>query len=247
MEKRSRRKVVDSASYIVQAVGVAVEGDVDHVIKDTLPSVACPVLEGVGNGNRDDEVVDFVMKVDMDNGAETPALSAPGSSSSSPLSSVTSSAASSVSDASSEVDVDLDVESQVDVTLKPDDKSNSFHPLPTVPSSLPGSSKAKQKYMHMNLHHSVVGVGTKPLTRRQRKILGLPKLKKGVPSLDEVGEMTGESAGKIVIPGGKWKGKAEQSRMMTASTVLGIPEREGEWARNGTGRLDVRGFRELKI
>ncbi|KAG7087380.1 hypothetical protein E1B28_013353 [Marasmius oreades] len=55
------------------------------------------------------------------------------------------------------------------------------------------------------------------LTRRQRKKLGLPKSHSG--------------AGKIVIPGGKHAqtGPAD------------------EWLANGAGRVDVRGFRELKI
>ncbi|KAG1816829.1 uncharacterized protein BJ212DRAFT_1587528 [Suillus subaureus] len=63
----------------------------------------------------------------------------------------------------------------------------------------------------------------KPLTRRQRKALGLPKSRTAYMS-----------AGKIVIPGGKFK-KASK------------PADDEEWQKNGTGRLDVRGFRELKI
>jgi hypothetical protein len=42
------------------------------------------------------------------------------------------------------------------------------------------------------------------------------------------------SAGKIVIPGGKFK------KVSNAAD-------DEEWQKNGTGRLDVRGFRELKI
>ncbi|KAG2343854.1 cysteine proteinase [Suillus weaverae] len=63
----------------------------------------------------------------------------------------------------------------------------------------------------------------KPLTRRQRKALGLPKSRTAYMS-----------AGKIVIPGGKFK---------KASNAVD----DEEWQKNGTGRLDVRGFRELKI
>ncbi|KAG1751772.1 hypothetical protein EDB19DRAFT_2000585 [Suillus lakei] len=63
----------------------------------------------------------------------------------------------------------------------------------------------------------------KPLTRRQRKALGLPKSRTAYMS-----------AGKIVIPGGKFK-KASKAAD------------DEEWQKNGTGRLDVRGFRELKI
>ena len=50
--------------------------------------------------------------------------------------------------------------------------------------------------------------------------------------------MAGASAGRIVIPGGKYKRMA-------------VDEEDGdaleEWRKNGTGRVDVRGFRELKI
>ncbi|KAG2125763.1 hypothetical protein DEU56DRAFT_824268 [Suillus clintonianus] len=63
----------------------------------------------------------------------------------------------------------------------------------------------------------------KPLTRRQRKALGLPKLRPAYTS-----------AGKIVIPGGKFKQASKAAD-------------DEEWQKNGTGRLDVRGFRELKI
>ena len=89
----------------------------------------------------------------------------------------------------------------------------------------------------------------KPLTRRQRKALGLPKARKelGVGSGPVAGggaaaaaaAAAAMSAGKIVIPGGKWKGRGEVG--------LSGGEDEQEWKRNGTGRLDVRGFRELKI
>lgn len=63
----------------------------------------------------------------------------------------------------------------------------------------------------------------KPLTRRQRKALGLPKSRTAYMS-----------AGKIVIPGGKFKKASKAAN-------------DEEWQTNGTGRLDVRGFRELKI
>ncbi|KAH8101214.1 hypothetical protein BXZ70DRAFT_999998 [Cristinia sonorae] len=67
------------------------------------------------------------------------------------------------------------------------------------------------------------------LTRRQRKQLGLPKPRSAV-----VGSAKA-SAGKIVIPGGKFKAKHKNEKD------------DEEWVRNGTGRVDVRGFRELKI
>ena len=68
-------------------------------------------------------------------------------------------------------------------------------------------------------------VSTPPrrLTKRERKAAGLPRH---------------GSAGKIVIPGGRFR---------TADGVGSRVDADGEWARNGTGRVDVRGFRELRI
>ncbi|KAI0270389.1 hypothetical protein BC834DRAFT_510962 [Gloeopeniophorella convolvens] len=62
------------------------------------------------------------------------------------------------------------------------------------------------------------------MTKRQRKAAGLPK--------------HGRGAGKIVIPGGRFR---------ATTAEVGAGEAEGEWTRNGTGRVDVRGFRELRI
>jgi hypothetical protein len=66
------------------------------------------------------------------------------------------------------------------------------------------------------------------LTKRERKAAGLPRQRGG--------------AGKIVIPGGRFRaGDAP------AGGVGSRVDAEGEWVRNGTGRVDVRGFRELRI
>ncbi|TRM58264.1 hypothetical protein BD626DRAFT_438394 [Schizophyllum amplum] len=64
-----------------------------------------------------------------------------------------------------------------------------------------------------------------PLTQRQRKALGLPKHRPGQ-----------RSAGTIVIPGGRFKRQP-----------VSVAAPDEEWVRNGNGRVDVRGFRELKI
>ena len=74
----------------------------------------------------------------------------------------------------------------------------------------------------------------KPLTRRQRKARGLPH-----PRTAQIAAGKTRSAGKIVIPGGR--------RVLRSSTKLDSSYVSGEWQTNGTGRLDVRGFRELKI
>jgi len=96
-------------------------------------------------------------------------------------------------------------------------------------------------------------VQTKTLTRRQRKALGLPKPRSVLVAKRSAG------AGKIVIPGGKYSGKKARGRVGASDDddndegveveVREEEEEDGkaEWRMNGTGRVDVRGFRELKI
>ncbi|KAH9976885.1 hypothetical protein BGW80DRAFT_1456949 [Lactifluus volemus] len=69
------------------------------------------------------------------------------------------------------------------------------------------------------------------LTKRERKEAGLPRLR--------------SSAGKIVIPGGRYRADA-----VAAASIKGAgshADEQAEWTRNGAGRVDVRGFRELRI
>ena len=78
------------------------------------------------------------------------------------------------------------------------------------------------------------------LTRRQRKALGLPK-----PRAVLMGK---GGAGKIKIPGGKHSSRARTVKVEEdAAEEEGGEGDKGEWRTNGTGRVDVRGFRELKI
>lgn len=79
-----------------------------------------------------------------------------------------------------------------------------------------------------------------PPTRRERKRLGLPK-----PRTAQVGGVRA-SAGKIVIPGGRFKRSGGGSAAEQANDNEGAGDAE-EWMKNGTGRVDVRGFRELRI
>ena len=73
------------------------------------------------------------------------------------------------------------------------------------------------------------------MTQRQRKRLGVPRSAQVA--------RTRTSAGKIVIPGGRFKGTRSLGNAQKKLTK----EDSEEWQKNGTGRLDVRGFRELKI
>ncbi|KAI6118954.1 hypothetical protein EDD16DRAFT_1584177 [Pisolithus croceorrhizus] len=88
----------------------------------------------------------------------------------------------------------------------------------------------------------------KPLTRRQRKALGLPKSKSALMAR----RASAMSAGVIVIPGGRYAKKSGgNSKPVTMVRVMGDDEegavQDEEWKLNGTGRLDIRGFRELRI
>jgi hypothetical protein len=77
------------------------------------------------------------------------------------------------------------------------------------------------------------------LTRRQRKALGLPKQRPGLAS-------RGRGTGKILIPPARYKrsASAREGRQGDDNEDANV---DAEWTRNGNGRLDVRGFRELKI
>ncbi len=82
----------------------------------------------------------------------------------------------------------------------------------------------------------------KRLTRRQRKSMGLPKAR---PALVGSSLARTRSAGKIVIPGGKCRKSSSKATVLDGSED--DPDANAEWRKNGTGRLDVRGFKELKI
>jgi len=78
----------------------------------------------------------------------------------------------------------------------------------------------------------------KTLTRRQRKRLGLPKERK--------------SGVKIVIPGGRHPARlqvrqAAERQPLSRETSLGVDGELKEWEKNGSGRIDARGFKELRI
>ena len=81
-------------------------------------------------------------------------------------------------------------------------------------------------------------LNSKPLTRRQRKVLGLPKPR------DQLPPATRGSAGKIVIPGGRHKKFGSAATSRASSEAPAAPD---TWDKNGSGRMDVRGFKELKI
>jgi OTU domain-containing protein 3 len=79
----------------------------------------------------------------------------------------------------------------------------------------------------------------KALTRRERKRLGLPKERK--------------SGVKIVIPGGRHPARlqvrqAAARQPLSRETSLGVDDgKVREWEMNGSGRMDARGFKELRI
>ncbi|KAF5329656.1 hypothetical protein D9619_009192 [Psilocybe cf. subviscida] len=157
------------------------------------------------------------MELEADGGADTPGLSAP--------SSVASSADSVSSESSSEL------------SSPPSSSSPSPAPEPIIVAP----PTPKKPY---GSHQGATPAGEKALTRRQRKALGLPKPRK--LNNADMGSLPGGrvSAGKIIIPGGRWTGRPASP---PGVAVAGGDAGDEEWRRNGTGRLDVRGFRELKI
>lgn len=113
----------------------------------------------------------------------------------------------------------------------PEDLDEEYVPEPE-PEPEPLTKKGRAK---LQLQEN----GERPLTRRQRKALGLPK-----PRELRVGAL---SAGKITIPGGRFQRSAPAVKGVD-DTVEGVEAvGSGEWKTNGVGRVDVRGFRELKI
>ena len=118
-------------------------------------------------------------------------------------------------------DADMDADADADVDADADDadtpalsETASLSPV-SSPSPSPSPPPAPTS-------------APRRLTKRERKAAGLPRPR--------------GSAGKIVIPGGRFRVAAD-------AKDDGGPRADvqGEWARNGTGRVDVRGFRELRI
>ena len=115
-----------------------------------------------------------------------------------------------------EADPDADTPSLTASGSSPDSTSSSSAPSPApTPPPLQEVPKAPPD---------------RPLTRRQRKALGLPKPR--------------EKVGKIIIPGGRYK---RGVKVVVKNEDDPDESGAGEWVSNGSGRLDVRGFRELKI
>jgi OTU domain-containing protein 3 len=151
----------------------------------------------------------------MDGDRDTPGLSAPGSSSS--------------EDSSSDL-TSPSPPPQVDPAPSVASSSAPPESLSTHPQIKSPKSKVGKNSSYSTQDNNDGG-SIKSLTRRQRKALGLPKRL-----------ALSSGAGKIIIPGGKWKGPQS-----VGVGVVVDGDGDEEWRRNGTGRVDVRGFRELKI
>ena len=247
-EKRTRRRV-GSVNVVGSGLRVNREGEMINL----------GGVEGEADGMEVDVDVDVDRDPDADPGGDTPGLSAPGSSSSSSTTSSSRESSSPVDDGEadgSEAEVEKAVDPGTDLFSTSPPESGSADVTvrmgtATATSTTPGamvmpeglSKKARQRYLHSHLHS--VG-GEKPLTRRQRKALGLPKVRPARAG-DAHANAIGTSAGKIVIPGGRWKGRSGDGGDGAQVQVADSLAADEEWRRNGTGRLDVRGFRELKI
>ncbi|KAJ7585201.1 hypothetical protein C8J56DRAFT_950102 [Mycena floridula] len=128
---------------------------------------------------------------------------------------------------------------------EPEDEPDPSPPSLSPPSSSSTSSSSLSSFSSLLGGDSPLSSPTpspepepqvRPLTRRERKKLGLPKPRLALSN-------SGKSAGKIVIPGGRYL----RNRPHSSSVVPEDAEEDEEWKNNGTGRVDVRGFRELKI
>ncbi|TFK97576.1 hypothetical protein BDV98DRAFT_259638 [Pterulicium gracile] len=115
-------------------------------------------------------------------------------------------------------------------------------PEPSEPPSSKPVSRASSKPVSSVSHFPTRASAVKPLTRRQRKALGLPKKGNGSSVADD-GNGGRKSAGTIRIPGGRFQRPGVESLGVNAGQV----NEKGEWVTNGAGSMDVRGFRELKI
>ncbi|KAJ4481209.1 hypothetical protein J3R30DRAFT_3465249 [Lentinula aciculospora] len=118
-------------------------------------------------------------------------------------------------------DDDDDYVDEEDGNNDEDEDEDDLEPnLNHVPSVVP-PKMARNRYVGASSERT--------LTRRQRKKLGLPKSRAIVP-------VSSKGVGKIVVPGGK------SSKPPSCDTPSAA-----QWTANGNGRVDVRGFRELKI
>lgn len=106
-------------------------------------------------------------------------------------------------------------------------------------SSSPASSPAPTPPPSMVVIPPTPVLESKPLTRRQRKALGLPKPR------SSLGPQTRASAGKIIVPGGRFK--KPNSTKVKETDNDGNDSANAEWEQNGSGRMDCRGFKELRI
>lgn len=82
--------------------------------------------------------------------------------------------------------------------------------------------------------------------------MNLPKERVALVASTSATVPSARTAGKIVIPGGKFRqaSTAGRSSRQDGDAVAAEAEAtatDAEWQHNGAGRLDVRGFRELRI
>ncbi|KAF8312334.1 hypothetical protein DL93DRAFT_1319447 [Clavulina sp. PMI_390] len=157
-------------------------------------------------------------------------------------------------------------------TLRPSHSPSTFRALDPAstskssssPSPSPSPQKSKSRLHPLPQSHPYTSAkskaakssadGEKALTRRERKKLGLPKPKKAfTPSSAPVSSASTSTTASgtrgprrvILKVNGQRPGSIRHPDELAAEGAGG--EAGGEWAKNGSGRMDVRGFKELKI
>ena len=140
-----------------------------------------------------------------------------------------------------ELDNDIDVDGDTPDLLSSAESSSNDHS--SSPATTPPPSTVVVPPTPTMPPSTLSPSATKHMTKRQRKRLGLPKAS-GVNIPVGGGGGARMSAGKIKVPGGKYKRPDAAGEKPVSKES---EDADAAWIKNGNGRMDVRGFKELKI
>lgn len=130
----------------------------------------------------------------------------------------------------------LQYDSQASSPAPVEPKSSS--PPPRTPNKKTKASLKKQPILDLENQEN-----DKPLSRRKRRALGLPKHGNGGTATVAV-----RASGRASPARRQQTQTRSQSQAQSQSTATPAPAPgQAEWEKNGSGRMDSRGFRELRI